>query len=82
MQDYVPVTCFEAAAEWPPDTYLVPQYFLACEVTGVKLAVSAEHTEIAWRPYEQAYDQLRYESNKTALWELAQRLRTRDFQPG
>jgi len=56
------------------------QNIFACDVTGVALAVSGEHTEMAWMPYQQAYDRLRYESNKTGLWELSERLRRKDLQ--
>lgn len=79
MRDFVPASCFEAAKEWPPDTYLVPQYFFACDATGRKLAVSREHTEIAWMAYQEAHDRLRYDSNRTGLWELAERLRMKDL---
>lgn len=80
MQDFVPVSCFPAATEWPQDTYVVPQYFFACDATGLELVVSAEHTELAWLSYDDAYERLRYDSNRTALWELAQRL-SRDLGP-
>jgi dATP pyrophosphohydrolase len=79
MQDFVPVSCFPAATEWPQDTYVVPQYFFACDAGGLELVVSAEHTELAWRSYDDAYGRLRYDSNMTALWELAQRLRSHDL---
>jgi hypothetical protein len=36
MQDFVPVSCFEDAEEWPPDAHLVPQYFFACDATRVR----------------------------------------------
>ncbi len=79
MQDFVPVACFKAAREWPPDTYVVPQYFFACEVTGLEITVSHEHTAVAWLPFSEAYDRLRYDSNKTGLWELSERLQTKDL---
>lgn len=82
MQDFVPVTCFEGAREeWPPDTYLVPQYFFACDATGLELGVSREHTEIGWMSYDRACALIRYESNKTGLWELSERLRMHDLPP-
>lgn len=80
MQDFVPVTCFDARDEWPPDTYVVPQYFLACDATGLELTVSREHTKLAWMSFDEAHDRLRYDSNKTGLWELSERLRMNDLQ--
>jgi dATP pyrophosphohydrolase len=79
MQDFVPVNCFGAAEEWPPDTYLVPQYFFACDATGLRLTLSSEHTQIGWLSYEQAHERLRYDGNKAALWELSERLRMNEL---
>ncbi len=79
MQDFVPVSCFTAAGEWSPDTYVVPQYFFACDARGFELTVSREHTAVVWMPYTEAHDRLRYDSNKTGLWELAERLRMNDL---
>ncbi|MDQ6803463.1 MAG: NUDIX pyrophosphatase [Actinomycetota bacterium] len=79
MQDFIPVSCFKAAQAWPADTYLVPQYFFACDVTGLCLTLSDEHTQLAWLPYVQAHERLRYDGNKAALWELSERLRRNDL---
>lgn len=81
MQDFVPIMCFKARDEWPPDTYIVPQYFFACEATGVELRSSREHTEIRWTSYDEACQRLRYDSNKSGLWELSERLRRNDLPP-
>lgn len=78
-QDTVPVNSFAAHLEWPPDTYVIPQYFFACDLTDANVVLSNEHTEMRWVPFDEAYELLRYDSNKTALWELAQRLRRGDL---
>lgn len=80
MMDFVPVTCFSARAEWPTDTYLVPQHFFAVDVGGQELRLSHEHTELRWATYAEAYSLLTYDSNKTALWELSERLARGDLQ--
>jgi dATP pyrophosphohydrolase len=41
--------------------------------------VSDEHSDLVWLPYGEAHDRLRYDSNKTALWELSERLRRHDL---
>ena len=38
------------------------------------LELSQEHTEYEWVDYKTALKRLRYDSNKTALWELNERL--------
>ena len=79
MTDHVPVTSFEARDEWAVDTYVVPQHFFACDASCLTLTLSHEHSEIRWATYEEAHELLRYDSNKSALWELAERLRLGDM---
>jgi hypothetical protein len=38
--DTVPVACFRARDQWPPDLYVVPQSFFACDVTGMDVTLS------------------------------------------
>jgi dATP pyrophosphohydrolase len=78
-QDTVPVSSFTASDEWPPDTYVIPQYFFACDLTGVDIALSKEHTEVRWAGFDEVLELLRYDSNKNALWELVERLRRDDL---
>jgi dihydroneopterin triphosphate diphosphatase len=78
-QDTVPVNCFAASVEWPPDTYVIPQHFFACDLTGMDVALSREHSEVRWVTFDEAFKLLRYDSNKNALWELAERLRRDDL---
>jgi dihydroneopterin triphosphate diphosphatase len=77
--DTVPVSCFAAGVEWPPDTYVIPQHFFACDLTGTGIVLSDEHREVRWATFEEAFRLLRYDSNKNALWELAERLRRDDL---
>jgi dihydroneopterin triphosphate diphosphatase len=39
------------------------------------ITLASEHTEYRWVPYEEASRLLRWDSNRTALWELNERLR-------
>jgi dATP pyrophosphohydrolase len=79
-QDTVPVNCFAASVEWPPDTYVIPQHFFACDLTGTGIVLSGEHREVRWVTFDEAFRMLRYDSNKNALWELAERLRRHDLR--
>jgi dihydroneopterin triphosphate diphosphatase len=38
------------------------------------LTLSDKHDEFRWLAYEQAQDLLKWDSNKTAIWELNERL--------
>ena len=49
----------------------------AIENSDIKL--SNEHKQYGWFTYDDAYKKLEYDSNKTALWELNQRLLNSDL---
>lgn len=58
---------------WSEDTYVVPEYSFGFECTeDVKL--SHEHVECVWLSYEEARAKLKWDSNRTALYELNCRL--------
>ncbi|MDO9334415.1 MAG: NUDIX pyrophosphatase [Dehalococcoidales bacterium] len=69
----VPVTEFPGAM-WGDSIYVIPEYFFAVEVMNKKITLSDEHTEYRWVKYKEAVELLKWDSNKTALWELNQRL--------
>lgn len=63
---------------WPSSVYVVPEYSFAVEVNDQnKLDISDEHKEYKWCGYTECLDMLEWDSNKTALWELNEKL-TRD----
>ena len=71
----VPRDCFPDGGSWPDDVYVVPEHAFAVDTGGRGFALSHEHTEIRWVTYEQAHNLLKWDSNRTALWELNERLR-------
>jgi dihydroneopterin triphosphate diphosphatase len=77
--DSVPVSDFVAQTLWPSDTYVIPQYFFACDGETLAPTLSAEHSEWRWANYQEAFGLLRYDGNRTALFELAERLRRDDL---
>lgn len=70
----VPVSYFRDSHLWGDDLYVIPEYSFGVDVTGVETTLSAEHDFIRWERYEDALALLCYDSNRTALWELNQRL--------
>ena len=48
-------------------------YFFAMPYEG-DIIISDEHTEVRWLPYEEAEKLVFYHDQKTALWELKERL--------
>lgn len=70
---YVPATIFGSHdAEWGKDIVVVPIYFFAMPADEIR--VSEQHRSIGWYLYEEAFSIFTYESQKTGLWELNERL--------
>jgi dATP pyrophosphohydrolase len=71
----IPVTEFGDSHLWGETLYVVPQYCFGVWARDCPIILSHEHSEYAWLNYLAAYNLLKYDGNKTALWELNQRLR-------
>ena len=54
--------------------YVIPEYCFGVLLKNEKLILSSEHSEYFWLNYEKAINCLKYDSNKTALWELKERI--------
>ena len=71
----LPVTLFQGDFGWPDDLYVIPQHWFGVQAPdGAELTLSHEHTAYRWCGYEEALRLLRYDGNRTALWELDRRL--------
>ncbi len=73
---FIPTNIFpeKYLKHWPGDTYVVPEYAFAFEYEG-EIKLSGEHTSFEWLSYDAAAARLKWDSNKTALYELSCRLR-------
>ncbi len=72
----IPADCFpKARAVWGESCLVIPEYSFAVELENTELFISNEHTEYRWVDYETARKLLRYDSNKTALFELENKIR-------
>jgi dATP pyrophosphohydrolase len=70
----IPVTEFRDSYLWGEDIYVIPQYCFGVLAQSHEIVLSREHSEIRWLSYEQAAALIRYDGNRTALWELDRRL--------
>ena len=70
----VPRRAFPQAVHWPKSVYVLPEHAFAVNVGGHEIMLSAEHREIRWLGFAEATNLLTWESNRTALWELNERL--------
>jgi len=76
-QASIPAAVFSGTAHWPNDLFVVPEYAFGLSVTDAAIQLSDEHREVAWLSFHEAHERLTWDSNKVALWELEQRLKTR-----
>lgn len=69
---YVPTFYFSQKAQlsWGTEAFVIPNYCFAVEVHDYNIILSSEHTKYRWVEYDDAVKLLKFDSNKTALWEL------------
>jgi dATP pyrophosphohydrolase len=70
----MPVTCFRDSAQWGEERFVITEHCFGVEIHDVDIIISREHKGFAWVDYGTALEHLKYDSNRTALWELNQRL--------
>jgi dihydroneopterin triphosphate diphosphatase len=70
----IPAVHFKDWHLWGDSVFVIPEYTFGVDASEREIQVSYGHKEHRWLPYEQAVKMLEYEGNRTALWELNQRL--------
>lgn len=63
------------APRWGARCLVVPEFSFAVAAKPEDIRLSGEHTAVEWLDEAAAAARLRYDSNRTALWELGERLR-------
>lgn len=71
----IPVTEFKESVLWGEELYIIPQYCFGVRAPRTEIKLSHEHTHYEWFSFPEAYRLLKFEGNRTALWELDCRLR-------
>ena len=69
----IPAHIFKERSNWGNDVYVIPQYTFGVQASP-QINLSQEHLEYRWYMYEEAIMAMRYDGDRTALWELEQRL--------
>lgn len=59
--------------------YVIPVHCFAYPADSIKITLSREHTEYRWVEYDEAMKLLNFDLDKTALWELSQRIKRNDI---
>jgi len=75
----IPVFHFQARHAWPKALYVIPQYCYAADCSAVECVIAHEHTEYKWARYDECLNTLHWDNDKTALWELNERLHNNDL---
>lgn len=72
---YLPSNIFSPHTQkiWGNNVVVVPMCFFAVPFDG-DITLSHEHTKFKWLPYEEADSLVYFHDQKTALWELKERL--------
>lgn len=55
---------------WGDDVYFSEEFAFAVKIDKEEIKLSNEHQEYKWHSYEDVKKLLKYDSNKSALWEL------------
>lgn len=76
----IPVVDVMGEFFWGNDVYVVPEYSFGVPLENYDIHLSSEHREYKWCLFDEAYEKLKFDSNKTALWELNQRLLNNDMK--
>ncbi len=73
---YLPVYIFDSEIQekWGKDIVVIPMYFFAMPFDG-KIKLSYEHSDFKWLNYKDAKELIYFDDQKTALWELKERLK-------
>jgi dATP pyrophosphohydrolase len=60
--------------QWGATRLVIPEWTFAVKLEERVINLSHEHSELLWLPYAEARAKLRWESNRTAIWELNYRI--------
>ena len=74
---FVPANQFSEAAQmsWGTETCVIPVYCFASKVDQeLEIQISEEHLEYKWCTYEEAQELLYFDLDKTALYELKEKV--------
>jgi dATP pyrophosphohydrolase len=70
----IPVEGVTGEFTWGKEVYVIPEYTFGVKLGSDTIILSSEHTECRWVSYKNAVAMLKWDSNKSALWELNARI--------
>lgn len=76
----IPVVDITGEFSWGNNVYVVSEYSFGVSLKNSDIQLSNEHQEYKWALFEEAYEKLKFDSSRTAIWELNQRLLNNDMK--
>jgi dATP pyrophosphohydrolase len=70
----IPINCFKDHHLWGKKLHVIPEYCFGVDAGDEPIQLSREHSEFGWFEIAEAMAKVRYDGNRTALWELNRRL--------
>lgn len=70
----IPVVNVTRGFMWGENVFYSEEFSFAVNIINRKIVLSDEHDECKWVTYEEARQLLKYDSNKSALWELNEKI--------
>ncbi len=77
MRCKIPVTNVVKDFIWGEDVFYSEEFAFAADISDKEIVLSEEHKEYKWMEYDEVRKLLKYDSNKSALWELNVKLNRR-----
>lgn len=71
----IPVVNIVKEFRWGENVFYADEYSFAANISDKPIKISEEHSEYKWVSYDEARNLLKYDSNKSALWELNEKIR-------
>lgn len=71
----IPVVNIVKEFRWGNDIFYADEYSFSVKFDNIDIALSDEHSLYSWMSFEEAKKLLKYDSNKSALWELNEKIK-------
>lgn len=71
----IPVVNIVKKFIWGNDIFYADEYSFSVKFDNIDIVLSDEHSLYSWMSFEEAKKLLKYDSNKSALWELNEKIK-------
>jgi len=71
----MPVIAVTGKFTWGENVFVIKEYCFGVDATNIQIKLSDEHLNYKWVNFEEAEKLLKWDSDKTAIWELNERLK-------